>query len=257
MFGKEIWAGLLLLSLLAVSSAKDRIYNGTEAKPDLNNVVYLLSSTGSGCTGTVVSEHYILTAAHCLPPTPGFVKIYTRHLYHHDRSKLPNPAYQSWVVINHPEYVKLYHDIGLIRVETPMTIPPVPLAANYSHPKDDWLRVAGYGNTKYQVFNPMVTSSESPKMLMETYLQARSKDDCFSASVKIKLPDLHAICMYKRDSTILQGDSGGPAFAQGKDGRFYQVGVNVIMYTSKSFSFFSSWKLPSQLPSTVACKFQS
>uniref|UniRef100_A0AC34QDD8 Peptidase S1 domain-containing protein n=1 Tax=Panagrolaimus sp. JU765 TaxID=591449 RepID=A0AC34QDD8_9BILA len=60
------------------------------------------------------------------------------------------------------------------------------------------------------------------------------------------------ICMYKRDSAILQGDSGGPAFAQGKDGKFYQVGINVDMYTSESFSRFSSWELPSELPSTVA-----
>uniref|UniRef100_A0AC34RK11 Peptidase S1 domain-containing protein n=1 Tax=Panagrolaimus sp. JU765 TaxID=591449 RepID=A0AC34RK11_9BILA len=241
---------IILLALFAVSSAEDRIHNGKEAEPDLNNVVYLMSS---GCTGTVVSEHYILTAAHCVPPSPEIVRIYTRDLYHHDPSKLPTPAFQSSILISHPEYCKR-HDIALIKVATPMTIPPVPLAANYSHPKDDWLRVAGYGRTKYQIFNAStgdVTSFENPKTLMETYLQARSTDDCFNESFKIAYPDWHLICMYKNDSTVLHGDSGGPAFAQGKDGRYYQVGVNVhgLTWGGPTFSF---WKMPLQSPFTIA-----
>uniref|UniRef100_A0AC34R4L3 Peptidase S1 domain-containing protein n=1 Tax=Panagrolaimus sp. JU765 TaxID=591449 RepID=A0AC34R4L3_9BILA len=89
-------------------------------------------------------------------------------------------------------------------------------------------------------------------MLMETYLKARSKDDCLNASVIIEFPDWHVICMYKHDSTILQGDSGGPAFAQGKDGRFYQVGVNVNVATSKFLSSLFAWKMPSQSSFTAA-----
>uniref|UniRef100_A0AC34RCI0 Trypsin n=1 Tax=Panagrolaimus sp. JU765 TaxID=591449 RepID=A0AC34RCI0_9BILA len=60
------------------------------------------------------------------------------------------------------------------------------------------------------------------------------------------------ICMYKNDSTVLHGDSGGPAFAQGKDGRFYQVGVNVNILTSEYSSSAFSWKSPSQSPSALA-----
>uniref|UniRef100_A0AC34QUY5 Peptidase S1 domain-containing protein n=1 Tax=Panagrolaimus sp. JU765 TaxID=591449 RepID=A0AC34QUY5_9BILA len=238
---------VILLALLAASSAEDRIYNGTAGKPDLNNVVYLYSPNFGSCTGTVVSEHYILTAAHCLPPIPGPVQIYTRNLYHPDPSKLPTPAFQSLSVYSHLEYCEKskLHDIGLIRVATPMGIPPVPLAANYSHPKDGWLRAAGYGSTKYLVVNAStgkVISFENPKMLMETYLLGRSKDDCFNDVYKIAFPDLHVICMYKQDSTVLHGDSGGPAFAQGKDGRYYQVGVNVYI-------------LPSEYsPSAITCK---
>uniref|UniRef100_A0AC34RNH5 Peptidase S1 domain-containing protein n=1 Tax=Panagrolaimus sp. JU765 TaxID=591449 RepID=A0AC34RNH5_9BILA len=241
---------------------------GYGAKPDLNNVVVFLTrnqdnlTSHAWCTGTIVSEHYILTAAQCLPPTPGLVQIYTRDAYRYDGSKFSTPAFELELeAYIHPEYCKKNsHNIGLIKVSKPMGIPPTPLAANYSHPKDDLLRVAGYGNTKYQIFNASannMTSSEFPKTLMETYLQARSKDDCFSASLKIDYPGWHAICMYKHDSTILPGDHGGPAFAQGKDGKFYQVGVNGYVFTSESSLPYLSWEMPFQSPCTLACKFQS
>uniref|UniRef100_A0AC34R5G2 Peptidase S1 domain-containing protein n=1 Tax=Panagrolaimus sp. JU765 TaxID=591449 RepID=A0AC34R5G2_9BILA len=46
--------------------------------------------------------------------------------------------------------------------------------------------------------------------------------------------------MFRNDSTVLPGDSGGPVFAQGKDGRFYQVGFNTFMFYGLPYQSFAT-----------------
>uniref|UniRef100_A0AC34R5B4 Peptidase S1 domain-containing protein n=1 Tax=Panagrolaimus sp. JU765 TaxID=591449 RepID=A0AC34R5B4_9BILA len=199
---------VIFLALLAVSSAEDRIHNGKVAPPDLNNVVFIVSSTGGACTGTIVSEHYILTAAHCLPPSTEFELVYTRDLFRD--SKWMTPSYQADQWIKHPDYKKTRtgDDIALIRIATPMTIPPVPLPANYSHPENDWLRSAGYGRTNYTIINATKYDvTDSATALMETYLQGAVGKDCFNSSFFKDSPHLNVICVGKSNSTLLKGDS--------------------------------------------------
>uniref|UniRef100_A0AC34Q6Z1 Peptidase S1 domain-containing protein n=1 Tax=Panagrolaimus sp. JU765 TaxID=591449 RepID=A0AC34Q6Z1_9BILA len=117
-------------------------------------------------------------------------------------------------------------DIALIRVATPMTIPPVPLPANYSHPKDEWLRSAGYGTTKYKIINETyINFTDQATSLMEIYLHGAVGKDCLKPSFLEERPHLNVICLGKSNSSLLAGDSGGPTFAQGKDDKWYQVGV--------------------------------
>uniref|UniRef100_A0AC34RJU1 Peptidase S1 domain-containing protein n=1 Tax=Panagrolaimus sp. JU765 TaxID=591449 RepID=A0AC34RJU1_9BILA len=126
-------------------------------------------------------------------------------------------------------------DIALIRVSTPMTIPPVPLPANYSHPKNDWLRSAGYGTTKYKIINATHADfTNQATTLMETYLQGADGKDCFNSSYLEKYPDFHVICVGKSDSTLLKGDS---------------VGITSIGVTMPAaFSEAITWSLALQQP---------
>uniref|UniRef100_A0AC34RKB6 Peptidase S1 domain-containing protein n=1 Tax=Panagrolaimus sp. JU765 TaxID=591449 RepID=A0AC34RKB6_9BILA len=244
---------VILLALLAVSSAEDRIHNGTEAKPDLASVVFIYSrrqSQDSTCTGTVISEHYVLTAAHCVPPSTKSVEIYTRDIHLNEKWKTHAPSFQADQWILHRDYKNFLtgYDIALIRVATPMTIPPVPLPANYSHPKDDWFRAAGYGATNYTIINAThFDPTARATSLMETYLHGAVGKDCFKASYLEEYPHLmNVICVGKSDSTILQGDSGGPSFAQGKDGRFYQVGITSFNGLMSDVYKYISWSLASK-----------
>uniref|UniRef100_A0AC34PWS3 Peptidase S1 domain-containing protein n=1 Tax=Panagrolaimus sp. JU765 TaxID=591449 RepID=A0AC34PWS3_9BILA len=247
---------IILLALLAASTAEDRIHNGKEAEPDLNNVVFILSqhpSRNTSCTGTVISEHYILTAAHCLPPSTKSVEIYTRDIHLNDKWRKHAPSYEVDQWILHSDYKSFVKgdDIALIRVSTPMTIPAVPLAANYSHPENDWLRSAGYGTTKYTIINATDFRPTDPAtVLMETYLQGIAGKNCINASLLEQLPHLNVICLGKSNSTILQGDSGGPTFAQGKDDRFYQVGVTSFNGLMSALFEDISWPLAFEQPFT-------
>uniref|UniRef100_A0AC34QMS6 Peptidase S1 domain-containing protein n=1 Tax=Panagrolaimus sp. JU765 TaxID=591449 RepID=A0AC34QMS6_9BILA len=205
----------LLLFLIVSSNAEDRIYNGTRVVEDdlmhtvkMNMVLRSKKSRSyeSFCSGTIISEHYVLTAAHCLQDA-SYVGFVTRHKF--------SPEYfaHDWII--HPGYNRttLENDIAIARFhQNGPVLPSVLLAANYTHKKDEWLRVAGFGMTKYEFKGKEPAATDPAETLMETYLRGQNRNDCpelFSKSFKI-----YGICMFRNDSTILGGDSGGPVFAK-------------------------------------------
>uniref|UniRef100_A0AC34PWP3 Peptidase S1 domain-containing protein n=1 Tax=Panagrolaimus sp. JU765 TaxID=591449 RepID=A0AC34PWP3_9BILA len=252
MFGKEIcFLLLLLLSLLAVSTAEDRIYDGKAVPPnDLPYVVKLWIynrdyAKNGMCTGTIISKHHVLTAAHCWPKGSYAVKINTRD----NNQPVLNDGH--WTI--HPGYPGKYfdHDIAIITVVEPLTIPPALLGANYTHKKDDWLRVAGYGNTKYEFVDGELKQSEVSRTLMETYVQgvALTDPEMVGTELRAFYPNVNGILLHHKTG-VLQGDNGGPVFAQGKDGKWYQVGVsshggptkdNDIIAFATDVSYYCPW----------------
>uniref|UniRef100_A0AC34R6T6 Peptidase S1 domain-containing protein n=1 Tax=Panagrolaimus sp. JU765 TaxID=591449 RepID=A0AC34R6T6_9BILA len=128
----------------------------------------------------------------------------------------------------------------------------VPLAANYTHKKEAYLRVAGYGATKAQIINNTAVSSDPAMDLMQTYLQAEGQNDCpILTGPNAIVSNVSKICMFNNDSSILHGDSGGPSLAKGKDGQWYQVGINtnilpiaewnLIVGLAEDVSFYCPW----------------
>uniref|UniRef100_A0AC34RBK6 Peptidase S1 domain-containing protein n=1 Tax=Panagrolaimus sp. JU765 TaxID=591449 RepID=A0AC34RBK6_9BILA len=213
MFGKEIWASLLLLSLLAVSTAEDRIYNGKAVpKDDLLNVVELqifhrYPKRVYECTGTIISEHHVLTVAHCLhkgTQEPHFVLVFAR-----DKNESIFLG-RHWKI--HPDYSSENHvnDIAIITVEQPMGIPSVLLAADYTQLVGDSLRVAAYDKGVF----------------VDTYAQGYVKEVCQFPDVYL---NVKGICVYHPETKTLPGDHGGPSFKLGKDDKYYQVAINLLV----------------------------
>jgi len=94
-----------------------RIVGGTNANiQDYPWHVALLSSTGSQyCAGTVLSEFWILTAAHC--GTPHRIRAGVTN-------RTDNTGQDRFIVqkINHPNYTPFQNDISLIRLQTPLDL---------------------------------------------------------------------------------------------------------------------------------------
>uniref|UniRef100_A0AC34RQ29 Peptidase S1 domain-containing protein n=1 Tax=Panagrolaimus sp. JU765 TaxID=591449 RepID=A0AC34RQ29_9BILA len=221
MFGKEIWASLLLLSLLAISTAEDRIYNGNKVPTDdLLNVVTLNFKSPEKtykCTATVISKHHVLTAAHCFLNGTYVLKVQDR-----DNNQL---AVDHWTIHSGYPGPAFDNDIAIITVEQPLKIPPVNLAANYA-PNGGLLRVAGYGKTKYESKDGVMDYSDYAEDLMESYIQGHPKEKCTTKWPNVTgLSNVKGICVHHPNTGALPGDSGGPSFAKGKDGKYYQVAI--------------------------------
>ncbi len=97
---------------------------------------------GVTCTGTIVSRHFIVTAAHCLvdgPPAFAFIG--------------PDLGSATFLDVGsihmHPDYdpATLQHDLGVVRLIDDSPVDPVPIAARPPEPGEA-ARFVGYGFTQ-------------------------------------------------------------------------------------------------------------
>uniref|UniRef100_A0AC34QJJ3 Peptidase S1 domain-containing protein n=1 Tax=Panagrolaimus sp. JU765 TaxID=591449 RepID=A0AC34QJJ3_9BILA len=214
-------ATLYLLTLLGVSTAQVRIFNGTIVPVGkLTHVVEIFvyadgNNRAFECTATIVSEYWLLTSAWCMQYNALEARISKNN---DSKGCYSLVAYEFHI---HPDYDKntSAHNIGLIRSNvsliSPLAATPGRLGANYSHQGVDWLLVAGYGG-----------SEGNFRILMQTYLQAVSKRNCpYLNDPFVNRTSVNGICLFRTDSSISGCDDGGPAMAKGKDGQWYQVGI--------------------------------
>ncbi|XP_062541296.1 chymotrypsin-2-like [Armigeres subalbatus] len=131
----------LVVSLISVSAApsNQRIVNGTDASiEDYPFMISLRSSSGGhSCGGTILSQLWILTAAHCVHETmtPASASIQV------GRTEISRPVdesvYEIELVIIHPEYNTSYsfvNDIAVFKLKRPLefdeTVQPVRLPSS-------------------------------------------------------------------------------------------------------------------------------
>jgi uncharacterized protein (TIGR03382 family) len=233
----RIMRRLILLSLLIalpVAAAPDPIVGGTPAtQGEFPNVVGIVLTTSTGvaiCTGTLITDEWVMTAAHCVyPPEAGFgsqadvtnaLRVYVGAL-----TIFPAPPGNDGLTAQDSMFDPMFqgtsqteivmgHDIGLIHLSAAVQgITPVKLNFDASAAQSGLsVTEAGYGETSAGSGAPVGT----------LYDVGQTATSCSSL---VGVSDSMFLCFNQGNGKgKCEGDSGGPSFAQ-IDGQTLEVGV--------------------------------
>ena len=192
----------LLISLGACAPGDGRatvelssdITSGTMDEGD-SAVVALLSSGRAYCTGTVVGDRWVLTAAHCLRSmTPSEVYLGTRLAGDGRRLQVAR-------TIVHPRFsfIGLQDDVGLVELVERAPVEPLPLREQPLDPAfvGSTVRLVGFGTT---------SSTDTDPALKRT------------GTAKISALDAQKLTLEAAPSQTCLTDSGAPVLLE-RDGR--------------------------------------
>jgi V8-like Glu-specific endopeptidase len=215
--------GLLTCLILACAPASERapgtrvdpILGGT-ADPQSTSVFFVIATFNNGqmgfCTGTLISPRVILTAGHCVDPArEGASSVMVRVMNEPDDRMLMMSDLRNVVQIRrHPSYSgQGPNDLALLQLD--VAVPGVTPELLVRTPPSTWtgqsIRVVGYGRTSAS------GASDTGTRRVVTTTIARSMAETFEFGTAASL----GICA---------GDSGGPSFWRGPDGRERVAGVH-------------------------------
>ncbi|XP_053666780.1 brachyurin-like [Anopheles marshallii] len=221
------------LQIYRYATPSHRIVNGQEATPgQFPYQIALLSNfpTGTGlCGGSVLTNNYILTAAHCVISGATTLALGgTAIIGAHDRSFV-EPTQQridfTTAGINaHPGYTptNIRNDVAVVRLNSPITysdrIQPVRLPG-----RSDTRQFGGFTGTVSGFGRTSDASQATSNVVMFTTNPIMTNADCI-ASWNAVLIEPQNVCLHGDGGrSACNGDSGGPLAVQ--DGGSLQIGI--------------------------------
>ncbi|XP_001861478.2 brachyurin [Culex quinquefasciatus] len=225
------WARLPAeLQFLRKLQPERRITNGQEATPgQFPYQIALLSTFGGGtglCGGSVLTNNFILTAAHCVQNAMGGTAIMGAH------NRINNEATQQRIAFGvnginiHAGYTptNIRNDIATVRLNSPITfndrVQPVRIPAHGDNRQFAGLTgtVSGFGRTSD-------ASQATSAVVMFTSNPIMTQADCLASwGNNANLIQAQNICMSGAGGrSACNGDSGGPLSVA--EGGTLQVGI--------------------------------
>ncbi|XP_035908465.1 chymotrypsin-1-like [Anopheles stephensi] len=201
-----------------------RIVNGTDASiQDYPFMISLRGSTGGhSCGGSILSELWVLTAAHCVSATTPYLQTIQAGRTNISR-EVDDSVYGIEQVIAHPQYDSRnshLNDIALLKLQRPLTfgdsVYPVRLPAPWSEVEDDaddlGVTLIGWGLT--------ATGGSAPTTLQRVDYYVVPNEECDAIHTSTIYPSHICAAIPGGGKGQCSGDSGGPLLHHG-----VQVGI--------------------------------
>lgn len=173
------------------------------------------------CSGTILTERNILTAAHCIKQNDTYP---TRIVaFYNSTDKLEGAYWRVDRMKVHPGYNEktFVNDVALLRVEQAFTFTKITRPICISLTPVDILqkhvRVAGWGRLKHLGPSQRLLYFTSLRVLPDSVCMRKFEANGFNKTLQF--------CAYGDTTDACEGDSGGPAIARADDHRFLQVGI--------------------------------